>query len=110
METDVRWSTALKEEIMDVPVNFRVNLLEQDISLRDLMELRTGDIIPIDMPENATMFVEELPTYRVKMGRSSDKLAVQVSEKIKRPDVVKSDLAFLGDDMESELDSGDDFE
>ncbi len=110
METDVRWSTALKEEIMDVPVNFRVNLLEQDISLRDLMELRTGDIIPIDMPENATMFVEELPTYRVKMGRSSDKLAVQVSEKIKRPDVVKSDLAFLGDDMESELDSVDDFE
>ncbi|USD65981.1 flagellar motor switch protein FliM [Vibrio sp. SCSIO 43136] len=105
METDVRWSTALREEIMDVPVNFRVNLLEKDISLRDLMELRPGDIIPIEMPENATMFVEELPTYRVKMGRSADKLAVQVSEKIKRPDVVKSDLAFLGNDMISELDN-----
>ncbi|MBD1556050.1 flagellar motor switch protein FliM [Vibrio sp. S9_S30] len=110
METDVRWSSALKEEIMDVPVNFRVNLLERDISLRDLMELRPGDIIPIEMPKNATMFVEELPTYRVKMGRSGDKLAVQVSEKIKRPDVVKSDLVFLGNDMESELDSGDEVE
>jgi len=108
METDVRWSTALKDEIMDVPVNFRVNLLEQDISLRDLMELRPGDIIPIVMPENATMFVEELPTYRVKMGRSGDKIAVQVSEKIKRPDVVKTDLAFLGNDMVSELDNDDD--
>lgn len=107
METDVRWSSALKEEIMDVPVNFRVNLLEQDISLRDLMELRPGDIIPMVMPENATMFVEELPTYRVKMGRSGDKLAVQVSEKIKRPDVVKTDLAFLGNDMISELDNDD---
>ncbi len=107
METDVRWSSALKEEIMDVPVNFRVNLLEQDISLRDLMELRPGDIIPMIMPENATMFVEELPTYRVKMGRSGDKLAVQVSEKIKRPDVVKTDLAFLGNDMISELDNDD---
>ncbi|KOO03866.1 flagellar motor switch protein FliM [Vibrio nereis] len=107
METDVRWSTALREEIMDVPVNFRVNLLEQDISLRDLMELRPGDIIPINMPENAVMFVEDLPTFRVKMGRSGDNLAVQVSEKIKRPDVVKSDIAFLSKDVISELEGDD---
>ena len=95
MEADVRWSSALREEMMDVPINFRVNLLEHDISLRDLMELQPGDIIPVAMPENATMFVEELPTYRVKMGRSGEMLAVQVSEKIKRPDVVKTDIAFF---------------
>ncbi|WP_146441531.1 flagellar motor switch protein FliM [Vibrio kanaloae] len=110
METDVRWSSALRDEIMDVPVNFRVNLLEQDISLRDLMELRPGDVIPIDMPENATMFVEDLPTYRVKMGRSGEKLAVQISEKIQRPHVVKTDLAFLGKDLMSELENDDDNE
>jgi flagellar motor switch protein FliM len=108
METDVRWSSALREEIMDVPVNFRVNLLEKDISLRDLMELRPGDVIPVDMPGNATMFVEELPTYRVKMGRSGDKLAVQVSEKIKRPEVVKTDIAMLGTDLMSEIDNESD--
>jgi len=110
METDVRWSTALRDEIMDVPVNFRVNLLEQDISLRDLMELRPGDVIPMNMPEHATMFVEELPTYRVKMGRSGEKLAVQISEKIQRPHVVKTDLAFLGKDLMSELENSDDNE
>ncbi|MGL6258068.1 flagellar motor switch protein FliM [Vibrio sp. WXL103] len=110
METDIRWSSALRDEIMDVPVNFRVNLLEQDISLRDLMELQAGDIIPISMPEHAIMFVEELPTYRVKMGRSNEKMAVQISEKIKRPDAVKTDLAFLGKNVMSELDDefGDD--
>ena len=108
METDVRWSSALRDEIMDVPVNFRVNLLEQDISLRDLMELRPGDVIPMNMPEHATMFVEELPTYRVKMGRSGEKLAVQISEKIQRPHVVKTDLAFLGKDLMSELENNDD--
>ncbi|WP_341658949.1 flagellar motor switch protein FliM [Vibrio sp.] len=107
MEADVRWSSALREEIMDVPINFRVNLLEHDISLRDLMELQPGDIIPVAMPENATMFVEELPTYRVKMGRSGEMLAVQVSEKIKRPDVVKTDIAFLGKDVISELEDDD---
>ncbi|HCH6232778.1 flagellar motor switch protein FliM [Vibrio parahaemolyticus] len=108
METDVRWSSALREEIMDCPVNFRVNLLEKDISLRDLMELQLGDIIPIEMPEHATMFIEDLPTYRVKMGRSEDKLAVQVSQEIERPHVVKTDLAFLGKDIMSELENDDD--
>ncbi|HHG3590295.1 TPA: flagellar motor switch protein FliM [Vibrio parahaemolyticus] len=108
METDVRWSSALREEIMDCPVNFRVNLLEKDISLRDLMELQPGDIIPIEMPEHATMFIEDLPTYRVKMGRSEDKLAVQVSQEIERPHVVKTDLAFLGKDIMSELENDDD--
>ncbi len=108
METDVRWSSALREEIMDVPVNFRVNLLEQDISLRDLMELRPGDIIPIHMPEHATMFVEELPTYRVKMGRSGDNAAIQISERIRRPDVVKTDIAFLGKDVMSDFDVDED--
>ncbi len=104
METDVRWSTALREEIMDVPVNFRVNLLDKNISLRDLMELQVGDIIPVDMPEHATMFVEELPTFRVKMGRANDNVAVQVSEKIQRPDIVKTDLAFLSKDIMSGID------
>ncbi|MFM2595952.1 flagellar motor switch protein FliM [Vibrio harveyi] len=108
METDVRWSSALREEIMDCPVNFRVNLLEKDISLRDLMELQPGDVIPIEMPEHATMFIEDLPTYRVKMGRSDDKLAVQVSEEIERPHVVKTDLVFLGKDIMSELENDDD--
>ena len=108
METDVRWSSALREEIMDCPVNFRVNLLEKDISLRDLMELQPGDVIPIEMPEHATMFIEDLPTYRVKMGRSEDKMAVQISEEIERPHVVKTDLAVLGKDIRSELEHDDD--
>jgi len=104
MDTDVRWSKALRDEIMDVPVEMKVNLLETEISLRDLMDLETGDIIPVEMPEAATVFVEELPTYRGKVGQSSDKLAVQITEKIKRPDMVKTDLAFLGKDVLFDLD------
>ncbi|MBB1315153.1 MULTISPECIES: flagellar motor switch protein FliM [Aliivibrio] len=104
MDTDVRWSKALRDEIMDVPVEMKVNLLESEISLRDLMDLQAGDIIPIEMPEAATVFVEDLPTYRGKVGKSGDKLAVQITEKIKRPDMVKTDLAFLGKDVLFDLD------
>ncbi|MDX1302348.1 flagellar motor switch protein FliM [Photobacterium sp.] len=98
MDTDVRWSKALRDEIMDVPVNIRANLLDLDLSLRDLMELQAGDIIPIDLPESAIVFVEDLPTYRAKMGKSGDNIALKVTEKLKRPDMMKTDLAFLDRD------------
>ena len=49
------------------------------------------------------MFVEDLPTYRVKMGRSEDKMAVQISEKFNALTLSKTDLAFLGKDIMSEL-------
>lgn len=98
MDKDVRWSKALRDEIMDVPVNMRAKLLDVDLTLRDLMELQVGDVIPIDMPEAATVFVEDLPTYRAKMGKSGDNIALKITEKLKRPDMVKSDLAFLDRD------------
>ncbi|BAX52289.1 Flagellar motor switch protein FliM [Photobacterium damselae subsp. piscicida] len=99
MDTDVRWSRALREEIMDVPVNIRAKLLDVDLTLRDLMELQVGDIIPVDMPDAATVFVEDLPTYRAKMGRTGDNVALKISEKLKRPDMVKTELAFLERDV-----------
>ncbi|SMY14913.1 flagellar motor switch protein FliM [Photobacterium aquimaris] len=99
MDTDVRWSHALRDEIMDVPVNLRAKLLDIDISLRDLMELQTGDVIPITMPESATIFVEDLPTYHAKMGRCGDNVALKITDKLKRPDMVKTDLAFLGREL-----------
>ncbi len=98
METDVRWSKALRDEIMDVPVNLRANLLDTDLTLRDLMELQPGDVIPVDMPDAATVFIEDLPTFRAKMGQSNDNIALKITEKLKRPDMVKTDLAFLDRD------------
>jgi flagellar motor switch protein FliM len=110
MEADVRWSSALREEIMDVPVDLRIDLLEKKLALRDLMELQAGDIIPVEMPEYALMYVEDLPSFRVKMGRSGDKAAVRIAEKIKRPDIVKGDLSFLSEDILSELENEDENE
>ena len=43
-DTDMRWSKALRDEIMDVPVNINTKFIEVDISLSQVMELQAGDI------------------------------------------------------------------
>ena len=94
-DTDMRWSKALRDEIMDVKVNLSTHLLDVDVPLSSVMEFENGDIIPIELPEHVTLFVEDLPTFRTKMGRSRDNLALQVVEKIERPTSVKSELQVL---------------
>ncbi len=94
-DTDLRWSKALRDEIMDVQVDMSTHFVDVEISLAKLMELEAGDIIPIEVPEFVTLLVEGLPTFRTKMGRSRDNVALQIVEKIPRPKSVKSELQLL---------------
>ena len=91
-DTDMRWSKALRDEIMDVKVDLSTKFIETELSLSKVMDLQAGDIIDIDMPEHVVLLVEDLPTYRAKLGRSRDNVAVKITEKIKRPESVKSEL------------------
>lgn len=94
-DTDMRWSKALRDEIMDVPVEIGTKLLEVDLTLQQVMDMKAGDIIPVELPEALTVFVEDLPTFRAKLGRSRDNTAIQIINKIKRPESVKSELQIL---------------
>jgi flagellar motor switch protein FliM len=94
-DTDFRWSKALRDEIMDVNVALSTHMMDVQLSLKQIMDMKTGDIIPIEMPEHITVMIEELPTFRAKMGRSRDNLAVKIIEKIPRPTSVKSELQLL---------------
>ena len=94
-DTDMRWSKALRDEIMDVQVELSTKFLEVDISLQQIMDLKAGDIIPIEMPETLTVLVEDLPTYRAKLGRSRENIALKIESKIKRPESVKNELTIL---------------
>ncbi len=94
-DTDMRWSKALRDEILDVPVELTTKFIETEISLQEVMDLKAGDIIPVEMPDHVTVLIEELPTFRAKLGRSRDNIALRIHEKIKRPESVKSELTIL---------------
>lgn len=104
-DTDLRWSKALLEEMMDVEVKLTAKLLETTLSLRDMMELQVGDVIPVTMPDACTVYIEELPTFRAKMGQANDNLAIKVTEKLKRPEVAKSDIVLLEENAFPELEN-----
>lgn len=94
-DTDMRWGKALREEIMEINVDLRAKLLDVDLTLRDLMNMKAGDIIPVDMPESLLVYVEDLPSFRAQLGQANDNLALKITERLKRPEVMKSELSLI---------------
>ena len=91
-DTDQRWSQALEDEIMDVSVDFTAQLLEKELSLREMIGLKAGDILPVDMPKSMLVSVEGLPTFRANLGRSNENLALKITERLSRPVIQNTKL------------------
>ena len=55
---------------MDVKVALTTHMLDVDVPLRDVMEFKPGDIIPVEMPETITVLIEDLPNVRLVRSQS----------------------------------------
>ena len=84
MGRDERWSISLREQIKDADVEISTDLARSTISVRDLMKLKAGDIIPINMPRTLDICVENLPVFRGTFGVSGGHNALRISEIISR--------------------------
>ena len=85
-EVDERWVNALQEDVKEVAVPVNVTLAERQISLREVARFEAGDIIPIEMPENAVMTANGVPIYKGQIGTRDGNLALRVNDRMRRPD------------------------
>lgn len=84
-EVDERWLTALREEVQAAEIDLNATLTEAELSLRDVMRMQPGDIIPIDMPEMLTVRAEDVPVFRGKLGVSQDHMAIKIVKRVPHP-------------------------
>lgn len=83
-ETDERWMSALRDEILTAKIPLTAKLLERPISLKAVTELKVGDVIPVDLPETVTIMANGVPTFRSKLGLSRGNLAIKIVDTIRR--------------------------
>lgn len=82
---DERWLIALREEVKEAVVEVSSTLTETEISLRELMNLKAGDVIPIEFPSQVLLRAENVPAFRGTYGVSRGNRAIKVTEAIKHP-------------------------
>ena len=83
-EVDERWTTALIEDVKQADIDLKSILTEVDISLKDVMNMKEGDIIPFDFPETVTLMTDDdVPVYRGKFGVHQSNNAIRITEPVK---------------------------
>ncbi|ABM61274.1 flagellar motor switch protein FliM [Halorhodospira halophila SL1] len=85
-DVDDRWAKALREEMKTAPVTLHSTLARSEITLRDLMHLKAGDVIPIEMPERVVVEVEEVPVFYGTYGVCEGNAALRIDEKVQAPE------------------------
>ncbi|WP_086932483.1 flagellar motor switch protein FliM [Agarilytica rhodophyticola] len=90
-EKDDRWAKALREDVLDAHINLECDIVRREIPLRDIVDLRTGDIIPVNMPDVHVATANGIPFFKATLGQSNDNLALKVSEIILTPATIKGD-------------------
>ncbi|OAI25520.1 MULTISPECIES: flagellar motor switch protein FliM [Methylomonas] len=81
-EVDGRWQESLRIEVMRSEVTLNSNLIEKEMLISEVIELKKGDVIPIDMPETVVLEVERVPVFRGKLGLSDGNYAIEITEKM----------------------------
>jgi len=84
-DTDERWMVALREEIRTAEVELESGLTEVELTLRDIMNMKPGDIIPIEMPELVTLRAEGIPVFRGTLGVANENMAIKIAKQVERP-------------------------
>lgn len=83
-DVDERWLQSLREDIVEARIPIHGTVVDRQISLREVAELKAGDVIPVDMPEEFILQGNGIPLFRGKLGISDENLAVKIIDQVKR--------------------------
>ncbi len=72
------WGPALTAALQDAEVDTRAILAQAQISLRELVRLSPGDIIPIEAPQQVLLYAGDVPLYRGRFGVSQGRNALKI--------------------------------
>jgi flagellar motor switch protein FliM len=84
---DPIWEGHLATEIAQAQISVDAVLYEADIPLKQLMKLKVGDTLPLEMRSDALIAVRcgNVTLTEGRMGRVGDRVAIRVTKQLRKP-------------------------
>lgn len=79
-EQDERWVKALREDVLAAKVELECDIVSREITLRDIVDLKEGDVIPIEFPDFHVLTANGVPMFRTQLGQHRGNLALKIKE------------------------------
>lgn len=84
--SDEQWGDDLRRELMYASIDLNCKVVERQISLRDILDLEEGDVIPVDLPEHVSVLANDRLIYSAKLGVSGDRMALEIHQQVSAND------------------------
>ena len=78
LSTDRRWIIMLRKQLKNAEVEIRANLATTTVSLRQILRMKVGDVLPIDIPEKIVALVDDAPLMECRYGQQAGQYALKV--------------------------------
>jgi len=84
-EPDRRWVRSLAQQVQSAEVDLVARLGTARLRLKDLIDLKPGDVLPVDIPDTILGEIDSVPVMECKYGILNGRYALRI-ERMLRPD------------------------
>ena len=96
-DVDERWAISVKEDIKSAPVELSSTLATTELTLGQIIDLKPGDIIPMDIPDKVKVSAEGVPVYEGIFGVSNGNNAIKITNPVERQESLQLKHISSGD-------------
>ena len=89
-ETDARWPGLLAEQVQTAVVDLAANLATVDTTCGELLRLKVGDILPLELPPSIIAAAGGVPVLACRYGESGGRYALLVERVLGHADAALS--------------------
>lgn len=79
-EPDKRWLRMLSRQVQIAEVDMVANLVQLPGTVRNLVNMKPGDVIPMELPESVVASVDGVPIFECKYGTLNGRHAVRIEK------------------------------
>jgi len=76
------WREAIKTQVADSIVSINVTLPDINLKVKDFLELKPGDVIPISEPTLVYVCLNSLKLFRAMAGQANSKMVIKILNQI----------------------------
>jgi flagellar motor switch protein FliM len=68
----------LRKQLKNAEVEITAKLATTSVALRQILEMKVGDVIPIDIPDKIIALVDDVPVMECRYGQQDGQYALKV--------------------------------
>ena len=81
---DETWREEMEKAVLEIPLRVKAKLSEPKLSMKALINLKQGDVFPIQIGEGVEILMDEELLFRGEIGEVSGQAAINLTSRIRK--------------------------